>query len=63
VKAPLSWFHNRNHKSNSKEKAISRFLHVSYTFCMTKKDHLIGGWIGVSQLLVAARQRCSVAVY
>jgi hypothetical protein len=42
----------------SKEKANSRFLHAScvYTFCMTKKDLLIGGWVGVSQLLVAARQ-------
>jgi hypothetical protein len=50
VDAPLSWFHNRNHQSNSKEKANSRFLHASYTFCMTKKDLLIGGWVGVSQL-------------
>jgi hypothetical protein len=50
VDAPLSWFHNRNHKSNSKDKENSRFLHASYTFCMTKKDLLIGGWVGVSQL-------------
>jgi hypothetical protein len=48
VDAPLFWFHNRNHKSNSKEKANSRFLHASYTFRMTKKDLLIGGWFGVS---------------
>jgi hypothetical protein len=59
VTARLSWFHIRNYKSNSKEKANSRFLHASYTFCMTKKD-LIGGWVGVGQLLVAARRmvRC-----
>jgi hypothetical protein len=64
VDAPLSWFHNRNHKSNVKEKANSRFLHASYTFCMTKKDLLIGGRIDASQLLVAARQtvQCSSVV-
>jgi thiamine phosphate synthase YjbQ (UPF0047 family) len=55
VNAPLSWFHSRNRKSNSKEKANSRFLHASYTFSMIKKNLLIGGWVGVSQLLVAAR--------
>jgi hypothetical protein len=59
VDAPLSWFHCRNH--NRKEKVNSRFLHASYIFCMTKKDLLIGGSVGVSQLLVAARQtvQCS----
>jgi hypothetical protein len=53
VDAPLSCFHKRNHKSNSKEKASSRFLHASYTFCMTKKDLLIGGWVGVGQLFIS----------
>jgi hypothetical protein len=39
VDTPLSRFRNRDHKSSSKEKANSNssFLHVSYTFCMTKK--------------------------
>jgi hypothetical protein len=38
--------YSRNQNSDSKEKAI---------VCMTKKD-LIGGWVGVGQLLVAFRQ-------
>jgi hypothetical protein len=46
----LFWFHCRNQKRNSKEKANSRFLHASYD----KKFLLIGGWIGVSQLLVSS---------
>jgi hypothetical protein len=53
VDAPLSCFHKGNHKSNSKEKASTRFLHASYTFCMTKKDLLIGGWVGVGQLFIS----------
>jgi hypothetical protein len=43
VDAPLSCFHKRNHKSNSKEKASFRFLHASYTFCMTSQL-FSGGW-------------------
>jgi hypothetical protein len=44
-------------KAIGKEKRThSRFLHASYTFCMTKKGLLIGGWAGVGQLLVAAQQ-------
>jgi hypothetical protein len=65
VDAPLSWFHSGNHKTIcSKEKASSRFLHASYTFCVTKKNLLIVGWVGVGQLLVAARQtvQCSRAL-
>jgi hypothetical protein len=58
VDTSLSWFQRRNQKSNSKEKANSRFLHASYTFCMTKKN-LIGGWVSIGQL----DERCSVVVY
>jgi hypothetical protein len=39
--------YSRNQNSDSKEKAI---------VCMTKKDLLIRGWVGVGQLLVAFRQ-------
>jgi hypothetical protein len=49
VDTSLSWFQRRNQKSNSKEKANSRFLHASYTFCMTKKNLLIG-WVSIGQL-------------
>jgi hypothetical protein len=49
VDTSLFWFQRRNQKSNSKEKANSRFLHASYTFCMTKKNLLIG-WVSVGQL-------------
>jgi hypothetical protein len=48
-----SWFHCRNHKNDNKEKANS---HASYTFCITKKDLFIGGWVGVGQLLLAIPQ-------
>jgi hypothetical protein len=45
----------------SKEKTNSRFLHAHTLFCMTEKDLFIGGWVGLGQLLVAARQtvQCS----
>jgi hypothetical protein len=48
-----SWFHCRNHKNDNKEKANS---HASYTFCITKKDLFMGGWVGVGQLLLAIPQ-------
>jgi hypothetical protein len=63
VDTPLSWFHSRNHKRNSKEKANSHFLHASYTFCVKKKNDLIEGSVGVGQLLVAARQTVQCICY
>jgi hypothetical protein len=48
----------------SKEKTSSRFLHVHTLFCMTEKDLFIGGWVGLGQLLVSARQtvQCKVCL-
>jgi hypothetical protein len=46
VDTPLSWFHSRSQKSNSKEAIM----------CMTEKDLLIRDWVGAGQLLVAAQQ-------
>jgi hypothetical protein len=43
VDVPLSWFPSRNQKNNSKEKP---------RVCMTKKDLLIGGRVGVGRQTV-----------
>jgi hypothetical protein len=54
--------HSRNQKSKSKEKATSRFTRFIHSY-MTK-NYLIGGWVGVGQLLVAAlRSSVLIIVY
>jgi hypothetical protein len=57
----MAWFHSRNHRNNSKERANSPFLHASYTFCMTK-EHLPGGGNAV-QTQILYREQDAYFIY